>query len=349
MRSIFFIVLFAAAAIISFSSCRQSAADETSGKPLRGINDFTGHWSLDIDGGTWVGWLGVSQQDGYLDADLLWKWGSVTPVANVFLAGDRLIVTRNSPRRRTAEGSDQPRTHMVTSWMEAETDGKIISGYFLEPRGDGMGVDSTRFEGVKLPAVPVAPDLQAVKYGEPVELFNGRDLSGWELIGSHQVNGWKAENGVLVNDTRQTPGQPRISYGNLRTVDEYEDFNLRLEVNVPQGSNSGVYLRGIYEIQVLDSYGREPDSHNMGALYSRIVPSIPAERPAGQWQTMDITLVSRHLTVLLNGQKIIDNKPAYGPTGGALHSDVFAPGPVFLQGDHGPVSFRNIVLTPVIN
>ena len=317
--------------------------------PAAGIEDFTGQWSFDIDGG-WVGWLGVTQEDGYIDAELLWKWGSVSPVAHVFLAGDGVLyVTRTGQRRRqpAAEG-EQPRVHMVTNWMEAHTDGERISGYWLEPRGDGMGVDSTWFEGFKLPPVPHAPDPGALQFGEPVELFNGVDLTGWELIEENLVNGWKAIDGVLYNDAVQVPGEPRVSYGNLRTVEEFEDFNLTLEVNVPEGSNSGIYLRGMFEIQVLDSYGREPSDHNMGALYSRITPLVAAEKPAGEWQTMDITYVDRHLTVILNGQTIIDNQPVYGPTGGALQSDVFAPGPIFLQGDHGPVLFRNMVLKPVI-
>lgn len=111
--------------------------------------------------------------------------------------------------------------------------------------------------------------------------------------------------------------------------------------------NSGVYLRGMYEIQVMDSYGKETDSHNMGAVYSRIKPSTAAEKPAGQWQTMDITLCDRHITVKLNGTTIIDNQPVYGPTGGALSGDVLAPGPIYLQGDHGKVSYRNMVLKPI--
>ena len=123
--------------------------------------------------------------------------------------------------------------------------------------------------------------------------------------------------------------------------------DLKLEVNIPEGNNSGIYLRGIYEIQVLDSYGEELDSHNMGALYSRITPSTSAEKPAGSWQEMDITLANRHITVKLNGTTIIDNQPALGPTGGAMSHDVFAPGPIYLQGDHGKVSYRNIVLTPI--
>jgi len=90
------------------------------------------------------------------------------------------------------------------------------------------------------------------------------------------------------------------------------------------------------------------DSHYMGALYSRIKPTVNAEKPAGQWQTMDITLCDRHVTVILNGVKIIDNQPVYGPTGGAMKSDVFTPGPIYLQGDHGTVQYRNIILTPIV-
>jgi hypothetical protein len=143
-------------------------------------------------------------------------------------------------------------------------------------------------------------------------------------------------------------GKPHPDTANLRTIREFEDFNLRLEVNPPPGCNSGVYLRGIYEVQVLDSFGQPVDSHNMGAIYSRITPTVAAEKPPGEWQTLDITLVDRHVTVILNGTKIIDNQPLQGCTGGALWSDEFRPGPIYLQGDHGPVSYRNIVLRPVV-
>ncbi len=340
---------FLAALFLATVSCEGPEVQDEDILIVAGIEDFAGHWSFDIEGG-WVGWLGVTQYADYIDAELLWKWGSVSPVAHVFLAdGGTLYVTRTGQRRMVAAEGAEPRVHTVTHWMEAQTDGETISGYWLEPRPGGVGVDSTWFEGMKLPPVPPAPDLAAVEYGEPVELFNGYDLTGWELIEENLVNGWKAVDGVLHNDAVQTPGEPRVNYGNLRTVDEFEDFNLTLEVNIPEGSNSGVYLRGMYEIQVLDSYGREPDDHHMGALYSRITPEVAAEKPAGEWQTMDITLVERHLTVFLNGETIIDNEPVLGPTGGALQSDVFAPGPVFLQGDHGPVSFRNLVLRPVAN
>ena len=168
------------------------------------------------------------------------------------------------------------------------------------------------------------------------------------MTNEKQKNGFSAKDGVLTNDPAQSEGEHHVSYGNLRTDQEFEDFNLKLEVNVPEGSNSGVYLRGMYEVQVLDSYGKELDPHNMGAIYSRIKPTVSAEKPAGTWQTMDITLCDRHATVILNGVKIIDNQPIYGPTGGALKSDVFTPGPIYLQGDHGKVFYKNLVLTPII-
>src|SRR6185503_11538921 len=112
--------------------------------------------------------------------------------------------------------------------------------------------------------------------------------------------------------------------------------------------NSGIYLRGIYEVQVADSHGKGRDSHNMGGIYSRITPTENAARPAGEWQTYDITLVNRHVTVILNGKKIIDNQPLLGCTGGALWSDEFRPGPLYLQGDHTRANYRNIVLRPVL-
>jgi hypothetical protein len=196
--------------------------------------------------------------------------------------------------------------------------------------------------------VPPAPDLAHVKFGEPLQLFNGQDLASWRLTDPNAVNGWSVKDGLLVNDPVQEQGQPRKNYGNLRTDQEFEDFKLTLEVRVPKDGNSGVYLRGIYEIQVDDSYGRRLDAHSMGALYSRIKPLLSAEKAAGQWQTMDLTLVDRHVSVVLNGKRIIDNQPVLGCTGGALWSDVNRPGPIYLQGDHTGIEYRNLVLKPVV-
>lgn len=350
MKIKIFTFLLAAGLLIA-SSCTRT---QTNASPeviqKTDISWFLGQWTIDIEGGS-VGWLEVRQEDGWLDGDILWGGGSVLPVSNMFLAGDRVLFVQrsNNAVRKRDENNEPVKTQTVTSWLEIVQEGDKISGILLSPRRNGLSVDTTSFSGVKLPQVPQAPDLTSLKFGDPVQLFNGKDLTGWRLINEKQVNGFKVVDGVLVTDPVQKEGEPHISYGNLRTDKEFEDFNLKLEVNIPAGSNSGVYLRGMYEIQVVDSYRKDLDPHNMGAVYSRITPSTAAEKPAGEWQTLDITLCQRHATVILNGVKIIDNQPIYGPTGGAVQSDVFAAGPIYLQGDHGTVSFRNIVLTPVIN
>jgi hypothetical protein len=335
--------------LVSFS-CQQEKGGSKDMQKTNDISQFTGQWTLDIDGGG-VGWIAVSQEDGYLDGSILWRGGSVTPVSYMYLAGDVLYAgrdTRKVVRKTDAEGNEI-RSQMVSTWIEAERDGEKITGHYLRPHSNGIGLDSASFSGTKLPDVGPAPDLSALKFGAPITLFNGKDLTGWELVEADRTNGWSVVDGVLINDPVQPEGEEHIRYGNLRTEQEFEDFNLKLEVNAPVDCNSGVYLRGRYEIQVMDSYGKKPNVHSMGALYSRVAPTVPAEKPAGTWQTMDITLCDRHVTVLLNGIKIIDNQPVYGPTGGALTSDVFAPGPIYLQGDHRAVEYRNIVLTPIIN
>jgi hypothetical protein len=303
--------------------------------------EFYGMWTIEIEDGS-VGWLGVNDSKGFLDADLLWQGGSVVPVSSVFFSDDHtLVVTMSNVRR------DDPRFISTRSFIFERT-GNNLTGTLITPSRDGMNITKRKFTGWRLADPGPAPDLSKVKYGAPVNLFNGKDLTGWRMINPNQANGFKVVNGELVNDPVSPAGQ-RVSFGNLRTENEYDDFKLTLEVNIPEGSNSGVYLRGMYEIQVVDSYGNELDSHNMGALYSRITPSVAAEKKAGEWQTMEIILCKRHVTVVLNGTKIIDNQPAYGPTGGAIQADVLKSGPIYLQGDHGKVTYRNIVLTPILN
>jgi len=129
-------------------------------------------------------------------------------------------------------------------------------------------------------------------------------------------------------------------------VQKFEDFKLHLEFRVPKGENSGVYLRGRYELQVDDAAGLEPSSHHLGGLYGFIAPSENVAKAAGEWQTMDAMLVGRMLTFTLNGTMVICNREIPGITGGALDSNEADPGPILLQGDHGPVDYRNIVITP---
>jgi len=307
---------------------------------------FVGRWALTIPGGG-AGWLGVTQENGYLDASVLWGGGSVLPVDSVFTGNDTLYVVRLQKVERKDAAGKVVRTQMFPEAIMARVDGDTLELTQIQPHTNGLGFEERQFTGKRIPPLPAKPDLSKVKFGDPLALFDGKSLDGWKLVNSNDKSGWSVEDGLLVNKPIQPEGK-HLNYGNLRTVPEFEDFNLKVEVNVAKGENSGVYLRGIYEVQVADTYGRNVDSHNMGGLYSRITPRVAAEKPAGQWQTMDITLVDRHLTVVLNDQKIIDNEPVLGCTGGALWSDEFKPGPIYLQGDHTGIHYRSIILTPVV-
>ncbi len=312
------------------------------------VSPFLGRWALTIPSDR-AGWLEVRQESGYLDGKILWGGGSVVPVESVYVVGDTLYVTRvRNVERKDADGT-VVRTQQFTETITAEKQGadKLVLVQ-EEVNRDGSGVTRSEFTGNRIPAIPAVPDLSAVKFGDPIVLFNGLDLNGWSLTDPGRDNGWRAENGLLINVAAQEEGKPHKHYGNLRTDAEFEDFELSLEVQVEKNGNSGIYLRGIYEVQVMDSYGMERDPHHMGGIYSRITPLVAAEKPAGEWQRMDITLVDRHITVLLNGQLVVDNQPLEGCTGGALWSDEFRPGPIYLQGDHTGVTYRNIVLRPVV-
>ena len=130
----------------------------------------------------------------------------------------------------------------------------------------------------------------------------------------------------------------------LATDATFGDFRLHAELRFPPGSNSGVYLRGRYEVQIQDDAGKALDSLRMGGIYGFIAPSVDAARAAGEWQTLDVELVGRRVTVVLNGTTIVDDEEIPGITGGALDSDEGAPGPIMLQGDHGAIEFRNLTI-----
>jgi hypothetical protein len=304
-------------------------------------NPFIGRWALTIPGGG-AGWLGVEEKEHKLAASILWGGGSVLPVSTVKVEGDKLVLTRVYPPQRGDKKSAS--TETITATVEGDN----LKLTTTTKRGDGSQNNPASFTGKRIPPLPPKPDLSKVKFGTPIVLFDGKSLDAWKLVNPRDKNGWSIEDGVLVNNPVQEKDKPHVSYGNLRTVAEFEDFKIKLEVNVARNENSGVYLRGIYEVQICDSYVKGLDSHNMGAIYSRICPTINGEKPPGVWQTMEITLVDRHATVILNDQKIIDNEPLLGCTGGALTSDEFKPGPIYLQGDHTGIHYRNITITPVV-
>ena len=305
--------------------------------------EFLGAWNLTLPNGA-AGWLGVEKQGDQLKAQLLWGGGSVLPMDEVTIEGDALVAKRvRKPPK--GKGQTEPPKPIVEK-IYAQLDGKTLRMMFETGREGGHPTRSA-FTGVRCPPLPAKPDLAKASLGNPLVLFNGTSLEGWSLFPPDRPNGWSAKDGELVNDPKQPEDGRHVAYSNLRTDATFQDFNLKLEVTVPEKGNSGVYLRGIYEVQVSDAFGQQPDSHGMGGIYSRITPKENASKPAGEWQTLDITLLDRHVTVILNGKTVIDNEPLAGCTGGALWSDPLQPGPIYLQGDHTAVRYRNIVLTPI--
>lgn len=203
---------------------------------------------------------------------------------------------------------------------------------------EGDPASKVSWTGVRAPEIDEKDD-GSWKPGKPIEIFNGKDLSGWHTrLTGHDI-GWQVTDGLLNNGKAGVP--------DLVSDATFWNFTLHVEYRIGAHSNSGIGLRGRYEVQILDDTGRQLDVHSNGALYSRVAPSFEASRPPGEWQTFDIRLVGRDVTIVLNDQKIIDKKVIEGLTAIANNSDEAKPGPIVLQGDHGPVEFRKITLTPL--
>lgn len=195
-----------------------------------------------------------------------------------------------------------------------------------------------KWVGVRAPVIKEHDD-GTWREGKPVSLFNGKDLSGWKPVRGGAPVGWSVKDGALTGDGRAN---------DIITEPKFWNFKLHVEFKMEPHSNSGVGLRGRYEIQVLDDFGHDPGTHTNGALYARIAPAVNASKPAGEWQTYDIRLVGRDVTVVLNGKTLIDKREIDGLTAIAGDANEAEPGPIYLQGDHGPVEFRNIVVTPLV-
>jgi Domain of Unknown Function (DUF1080) len=217
-------------------------------------------------------------------------------------------------------------------WARLEA-GKLKGTFEIE----GEPSSYLEWTGVRAPVIPDKDD-GTWKRGDPITLFNGRDLTAWQPRVTTHPEGWSVKDALLTN-----------SAGAVDLVSEkkFWNFDLHVEYLIGVHSNSGIGLRGRYEVQILDDFGRPPSVHGNGALYSRIAPSANASRMAGEWQVFDIRLVGRQVSVMLNGMKVIDKGIIDGLTAIALDPNEADPGPVVLQGDHGLVQFRRIILYPL--
>lgn len=279
-----------------------------------------GRWDItvDVDGHPAPSWLEV-KLSGYrtLVGHYVSTEGSARPVAHVKVDGS----TFRFAIPPQWESGDQ---ELV---VQGRLTGNGIEGTVTKPDGKTYSWTGKRAPELRRSSPPV--------WGEPIELFNGKDLSGWRAAGPNQ---WVVKDGILFS--------PKAG-ANLITEQKFNDFKLHVEFRYPKGSNSGIYLRGRYEVQILDTDKDEhPSNILFGGVYGFLTPGEIAATGPDEWQTYDITLVGRKVTIVANGKTIISDQEIPGITGGALDSNEGEPGPIYLQGDHGPIEFRKITITP---
>lgn len=284
-------------------------------------NDLIGRWDITVnrEGKEVPSWLevklsGVKTLVGYFVSD----GGSGRPISEVKFDNG------NFSFAIPPQWESEPNNLVFEGKLENEN----ISGNITYPNGK-----TYRWNGVR---APYLTRTKAPVWGSPIKLFNGKDLTGWTT--SEGENQWVVNDGVLKSPH---------SGVNLITERKFQDFKLHVEFRYQQGSNSGVYLRGRYEVQILDVPKTDhPNNVLFSGIYGFLSPSeINSEGP-GKWQSYDITLLGRMVTVVANGKTVINNQEISGITGGALDSREGEPGPIYFQGDHGPIEFRNIIITP---
>lgn len=323
-------ILLMASACIFTQGCKQkrSTAVSAQNAPTNQNQDqaapYLGRWDLTLKTPKreYPSWLELSEANGELKATIVGRWGSAcaAPVASIS-AGELAFA---SPKSGDCD------TNMAFK-------GRLENGALT---GSVTGPDGAQWTwtGVRAPSLAASTTPH---WGKPVSLFNGRNLDGWREYtadGSKPKKHWKVVHGVLVS-----PG-----HGPELVNDKaFKNFKLHIEFNLGPTSNSGVYLRGRYEVQIENESASEPPSHHTGGIYGFIAPNPELPRTTGKWQTFDITLIGRKVTVVEDGKTVINDQEIPGITGGALNSNESEPGPIYLQGsEKGHVSFRNIVLTP---
>ena len=281
--------------------------------PLEGRWDIT----IDSDGKPAPAWLEIRLSGNKtLVGQFVCVVGSARPIAEIHVKDGKFSFAIPA---QWEQGNNDLR-------VEGTLNGEKLSGTLITVDGKTQTWTGVRAPILRRTAAPV--------WGKPIRLTAGNSMKHWHAEGTNQ---WIAENGILRSPQ---------SGANLVTNDKFNDFKLHVEFRIPKGSNSGVYLRGRYEVQVTDSKGMEPALDQMGAIYGFLVPSEMAAKEAGEWNTFDITLIGKMVTIVANGKTVISNQDIPGITGGALDSNEGEPGPLLIQGDHGPVEYRNIIITP---
>lgn len=317
-----FIVTIAIAIVLSSASAYFPAdASQSSSADRASLAPFFGRWDLTLKAPDkdYPSWLEILDENGQLKAQFVGRWGNARPLAKVQILHG--VLTFISPKEEEGSRNDMK--------FEGRLTGKTLSGTVNGPDGN-----TWQWTGERAPALDRA---EAPKWGKAIRLFNGEDLSGWKMSKPGPPV-WTVREGQLVS-----PGNGPELVGDSK----FQDFKLHVEFNCGKDANSGVYLRGRYEVQIETESEAEPPSHHTGGIYGFLAPSPELPRRPDTWQTFDIMLIGRRVTVIQNGQIIIDDQEIPGITGGALDSHEGLPGPIYLQGsEKGHVAFRNIVITP---
>jgi hypothetical protein len=320
-RILFAFITVILLAVAAYSQNDKSATNSSS----ESAKTYLGRWDLTLKAPDreYPSWLELREKNGQLKAQMVGRWGNARPLPSAELSNGHLKFV--SPKEE-----EDSKTDIV---FEGTLTGKILAGTMNAPDGKTWQWTGHRAPALKRTGPP--------NWALPIPLFNGKDLTGWHQDKLGASPAWKVENGTLI-----TPGNGP----ELINDSKFEDFKLHVEFNCGPESNSGVYLRGRYEVQIETDSVAEPPSHHTGGVYGFLAPTPELPRKPAEWQTYDITLIGRMVTIVQNGKTIIDNKEIPGITGGALDSHEELPGPIYLQGtEKGHVLFRSIVITPASN
>jgi len=296
-------------------------------------NQYLGRWNLQGTGenSNYVYWLEVKDEGGKLSGMLLNRGGHPLPLPVIKIENGELIFQPDGGQR--GPGPE----------FRARVQGDKLTG------STKQGDRTIEFVGARPPKWGKYDANAPHKFGKPVDLFDGKSMDAWDVQVKDRPMKWTIEDGAMTNEP---PGA-----NNLVSKQKFQDFKIHAEYKLPKlgvgrtgqplKANSGIYLRGRYELQVLDDYGEKTFERGHMSVYGWHTPLVNASKPAGEWQTMEATVVGNRVTVVLNGQKVQDNVTLEAITGGALDVNESEPGPIMLQGDHEKVWYRKVTVTPI--
>ena len=299
----------------------------------QGNTAFLGEWNMTGTGADTgvVYWLAVKEEGGTIKGRFLNRASSPYDLANIKIENGELSFW-NAPPANNPQAAPNP------VWRAKVVDGKLV-GTTTSTRNDGT-TRVINWVGVRPPTWPANLNANGKHtYGKPVSLFDGTSMDAWDVQHKQNPMNWSVIDGAMTSAAERG--------NNLVSKQKFQDFKLEAEFSVAPHSNGGIYVRGRYEMQVLDDAGQPITPQSQMSIYGRTPPMVNASKPADEWQKVEIIVVGNRVTAILNGQKVQDNAPFGGFTGGALDANETEPGPIMLQGDHGKVSFRKVIVTPI--